>query len=383
MNPTKAFFSCSFADEDKEIVDYFKLIARTCGILPVLADRPTPIPIAKKVRTILEEVECFVAIITPSSISDKVASSWVNQEVGMAYERNLPLIALVEKPITDLGMIKIITEYIRFDRNHLHEVLDKALTFFTTLKAELTGRGVQDFYDNSTDIRTKIERYADIYDSRLFVNLPAKHKIARYVLDNFIFPDTKGIMLDSGTVTYTIADALIDSGLQIPIVTNNLAVVSKLKQVLRYPVTILPGNHDPRTQGIGGPLTAKAATEYLMGKMDISIDCAFLAANAIDPNLGFSADASIFSDFRAAILRHASKVVLVLQGEKLLKPISNPVVSRKEWGELLLKRASESSIWVICHKPVHFYCSVLESQYSDSIKRFRDKLPPNHVVEIG
>lgn len=382
MNTIKAFFSCRFNTEDKEIVDYFKSLARMNGLEPVLADHPKSIPISEKVLELMKDVDCLVAIVTPSSISDEVTSSWINQEIGMAYALELPVIAFVEQSINDLGMITKITEYVNFERNKLQKVLDKAASFYSSIKSLSTTRGIQQFYDDD-DVKKKMEKYADLYDYRLLINFPAKQAIANIVIDKFISDDTKGIMLDSGTVTYAIADALINSGLQIPFVTNNLAILSKLKHLLHYPVTMLPGNLDFRTLGLYGEFTTKTAIKYLKGEMEIPIDISFLAANSIDPNLGFSADSPMFSDFRSAILQYSQKVVLVLQGEKFFKPISNPVISESNWSTLLQRRASESSIWIVCHKPVGFYGKAAENRYSDCIKRFRDKLPNDHIIEVG
>ena len=159
-------------------------------------------------------------------------------------------------------------------------------------------------------------------------------------------------MLDSGTVAYAIADTLIESGHQIPIVTNNVGIASKLRETLHYPIFYLPGELDTRTFGLGGQATAETARLYLEGKMEVPVEIAFVAANALDPDLGLSADAAAFSEFRATALRYSRKVVLVFRGEKLLKQISSPVMPQNEWEALLRRRAGESSMWIVCHEPV-------------------------------
>ncbi|UCE48894.1 MAG: DeoR/GlpR transcriptional regulator [Phycisphaerales bacterium] len=380
MGPIRAFFAHSFGEADKRIVEYFKIIARHCGFAPVSADEPAPSPPSEKVRELLAGAECLVAILTPSAVSESAASGWVYQETGMAFQQGLPLLVFVEESVEDLGLLPNETDHVRFNRNRLEEVLGRALSYFCTVRSKATGQRVQEHYTKG-DVRDSIEHYADVYDSRLFVNLLAKQEIASYVLKEFIKPDMKGIMLDSGTVTYVIADALVDAGLKIPIVTNNVAVVAQL-EVFHYPVTILPGEYDFRTKGVGGCLTAKAAKRYLRGKMNIPIDIAILAANAIDPDLGFSADNRIFSGFRATILKHAKEVVLVLQGEKFIKPVLNPVVTKDKWHQILQHRGADSSMWVVCHQPARSYSASANGQYSNAVRRFKATLPQGHFIEI-
>ena len=66
-----------------------KSLAREAGLDPIDSERATSEPIVEKVRTMLEESNCLVAIITPSSLSDKNTTSWINQEIGMAYALKL------------------------------------------------------------------------------------------------------------------------------------------------------------------------------------------------------------------------------------------------------------------------------------------------------
>ncbi|MDP8254262.1 MAG: hypothetical protein P9M14_00795 [Candidatus Alcyoniella australis] len=379
--PPKAFFSCRFDNDSKEIINYFKIIAKSSNVLPILADHVESKPLAQKVLETIKDADCTVAIITPSTISNHVTSAWINQEVGMSYAANIPVIAFVEDTIQDLGIIPIITEYITFNRNKLHLILDKALSFFSGIAAKITSKSIQCLYDN-TNCKEKLDKYADMYDTRLFVNLPAKQKIAKCVVEKFISDSTKGILLDSGSVTYVIADELINSGLQIPIVTNNIAIISKMKDILHYPVHILPGELDSRTLAVGGKDTAEVARQYLMGEMNITIDIAFLAANSIDPNFGLSADATPFVDFRTAILRNARNVVVVLQGEKLLKPVLNPIVAQDEWREIFHRRSVESSMWIVCHTLVEHYGQAMENRYMKCMECFKQELPDGHVIEI-
>lgn len=377
----RAFFSCRFTDTDEHVISYFKTIARVCDVEPVLAGIPSVRPVPDKVRELIRGVDCLVAIITPSAVSDRTTSAWINQEIGMAFALGIPLIPFVENTVEDLGLISIAAEFVRFDRTKLEVILEKALNYFNSVKSTIVARTVTALSGES-DASSKLEKYSDLYDSRLMVNLPAKQRIAAFVLQNILQGSVSGIMLDSGTVTYSIAEALIESGRRIPIVTNNLFVVDKFPDILHYPVHVLTGDWDPRTRAAGGHETAIEATRYLTGEMDQKIDYAFLAANSIDPDLGISADAPIFSEFRAAMLRHAKNVVVVMQGEKFLKSVSDPVLPTDEWRAILQKRSAESSMWVICHKLAGSYGVSAEARYGVCAACFAGRLPPGHFVEL-
>ena len=378
-----AFFIHGFAKEEKRMIDYFKSICRSFGIEPIFAEESGNFD-ARKVHITLREANCLVAILTPSVISDKKGIAWVNQVFGMAYAINLPVLALTEYSVSDKELVLIpnVTESIRFDASKAHEVLGDLFSFFYYVRALITGKSIQ-YLNEKRDVKSKLEKYANMYDSRLYVNYPAKQNIASYVLKNFISNETKGIMLDSGTLTYVIADALVESGLRIPIVTNNLAIVNKLKNVLNYPVFLLPGEFDSRTKAVGGQCTGEMARNFLKGEMNIPIDIAFLTANSIDIKSGLSADAQMFSDFRATILRHAPKLVIVLQGEKFLKEVSNPVLSMEEWDEVLEKRKQDSSIYFVIHKLVVNYGIEANHCYLDCIHQLRNRFPQSHVIEIS
>ena len=380
MKQVKAFFSCRFNDADADIVKYFKSIARESGIEPILADEPSTEPIADKIDALLDEAGCLVAILTPSAVSDKVCSSWVNQEIGMARARKLPILAFVEEGIDDLGILPGIASYVRFDRANLHRVLDETRQFFTSVRYSATARSVERI-ETQASVYSRVEEYADYYDSRLFVNFPAKQVIAESVLDMFVNQETSGILLDSGSLTYVIADQLLDSGYRIPVVTNNLALVSKLREIIDYPIIILPGELDMRTYGVGGDVTAQAVIPYLTGDAKPRVELAFLAANAIDPKNGLAADSSMFSSFRAAVLRHAKTVVVVLQGEKFLKGVKEPVVTIDEWNEILARRRKEHSMWVVCHPLAHDYGRDSGRRYSQCMDDFRKVLQPGAVIE--
>ena len=341
-------------------------------------------PDAGKARATLKEVNCLVVILTHSVISDKMTIAWSNQLIGMAFANNLPVSVLIEQSITDkdLNLIPNVIEPIRFRASKFPEVIADLLSFFYYVKALITGQSIQ-YINEKKDVKSKLERYADMYDSRLYINYPAKQNIAHCIIKNFISNRTRGIILDSGTVNYVIADALVESGFRIPIVTNNLAIVNKLKDILNYPVFVLPGEFDSRTDALGGQSTGEMARKFLKGEKDIKIDIAFLAANSIEINRGLSADAPMFSDFRAAILRHASKVVLVLQGEKFLKNVSDPVIPMEEWIELLERRKKDSSIYFVVHKLAENYGFEAMHSYSNCIYQLQDRFPISHVIEIS
>jgi len=299
----------------------------------------------------------------------------------MAYALALPILAFVEEGIEDLGMIPSITEYIRFNRERLQEVTDKAVTFCESARSIATKKLLEVVSSGSASEKS-IEEYGDFYDSRLYTNYEAKMRIARLVLEKFVLPEIHGILLDSGSLTLVIADQLIESGLRIPVVTNNLAIAGRLREAIHYPVTILPGELDTRTQGVGGDLTVNAVLPYLRAQTKPWVELALLAANAIDPDAGLSADSPLFSEFRATILRHAPRVVIVLQGEKFLKAVNQPVMQVKEWRSILSRRRTERSLYVVCHEPACDYGCGSYARYGRCCDEMKALLPEGHLFQI-
>lgn len=88
----------SYDTIDRELVERIALCLRRIGIVALLADRSieagTEIP--DNIAFHINDSNCFVAILTSSSLT----SQWVNQEIGYAYafrdSRNLLIVPVVE-----------------------------------------------------------------------------------------------------------------------------------------------------------------------------------------------------------------------------------------------------------------------------------------------
>ena len=73
---------------------------------------------------------------------------------------------------------------------------------------------------------------------------------------------------------------------------------------------------------------------------------------------------------------------MVLQGEKFLKGLDNPVVNRDEWREILAKRSEDGSLWVICHCPARDYGTAMNKRYNFCTERLREIIPSERLIEI-
>jgi hypothetical protein len=107
----------SYDTLDRELVERIAACLRRIGIIAFLADRSVEAgaEIPEKIAFHINDSNCFVAILTSSS----VASQWVNQEIGYAYafrnSRNLLIIPLVESGVQFKGFLQAF-EYIPLNR---------------------------------------------------------------------------------------------------------------------------------------------------------------------------------------------------------------------------------------------------------------------------
>jgi len=138
----KCFVSCSFDNNDKEVLEFFKefLIAR--GMEPCIENRPSPKSPPEKVRLAIRNTDCLVAILTQKyELKDGTwkVSDWINNEIGQAYALEKPIIAFVEKDVKVNGILPYITTYVGFKRENLtqkYNEFNKAITMLSEAISE-------------------------------------------------------------------------------------------------------------------------------------------------------------------------------------------------------------------------------------------------------
>lgn len=101
----KYVFFISHSTEDlKSDVGEICEILETCKIPSFVADRDAPLgnPLPEEIKKAIEESELFLVFITKKSRN----SAWVNQEIGFALGRGIPVIPIKKGQIKVKGLIE-------------------------------------------------------------------------------------------------------------------------------------------------------------------------------------------------------------------------------------------------------------------------------------
>jgi DeoR/GlpR family transcriptional regulator of sugar metabolism len=374
-----AFFSCSFHEREEEIVQYFKTIAMQCRVIPVIANKPGVGPISEKVQDLIHKQDAFVAILTEKNLESHQASAWINNEIGIAVALEKPIIVFKENSIDDLGIIPNITEYVIFSRDDLPSILGNAYKFFSDLHNNIVIESI-----TSQTKRNEIEyvnKYGDLYDARLVINLPAKNKIAEIVYKKFIAPINSPVILGSGTVTYCIAEHIVTRGKIIPIVTNNVAIATDMDSVYHHPIHLLSGEIDRVVMATTGPAAAEQARIWLKDKEPKAL-LAVMGLRSFEPLKGFAEDKVSLNEFQATLLREAEKLVIVAQGEKFIKPVENPIMPYSEFLSILNKRRNDHSISLVCHEPTLELSEETKIRYDTILSKLIELIDKEYVTII-
>ena len=142
-----------------------------------------------------------------------------------------------------------------------------------------------------------------------------KARIAAAALDMIPASTTGSIILDSGTTTELLADRLLDwtpanGGDQLLVITNALPIAYKLAANEAISLQILGGRVRGRTRAIVGTRT----TQQLDAMRP---DIAFVGANGVAADFGFSTPDSVEAAVKTAIVRSARRVVALADSSKL------------------------------------------------------------------
>jgi len=134
----RAFLGISFYEQDKAVKQWFESILRVCGFEVVTAERSEHIELGEKIRRKIRscDVACFV--LTPR---DKIADSgnwlppsWIQGEIGIAYDSDRRIAVLVEEKVEVKGIIPSIEDYTPFSRGHLNEDTHLVLASILSLR---------------------------------------------------------------------------------------------------------------------------------------------------------------------------------------------------------------------------------------------------------
>lgn len=126
---------------------------------------------------------------------------------------------------------------------------------------------------------------------------------------------TTSIILDAGTTTERLAERLADwqpasPGDQLLVITNAVPIAYKLSPNPEIQLHILGG----RVRGLTSAVVGAKTTEQLE---TLRPDIAFIGANGVDADFGFSTPDSLEAAVKTAIVRSARRVVALVDSSKL------------------------------------------------------------------
>jgi hypothetical protein len=137
----KAFLSCSFAEEDKEITEFFQKIIKAFDIEAKIYDYQEIGRIPDKVKEHIVKSDCLIAIATRrKKLEDSdywTCSDWIQHELALANAYNKPIAIFVEEGVKIEGLIAMEERRERFDRENLIRNIDKITTFLFNLRNHL------------------------------------------------------------------------------------------------------------------------------------------------------------------------------------------------------------------------------------------------------
>lgn len=133
-----AFLSCSFEDEEKELVDLFKRIIRSFDIDAQLYDYQEMGRVPDKVKEHIVRCDCLIAIATRRK---KIEGSeywtcpdWIQHEMAVANASGKPVAIFFEEGVSIEGLIGMEERRQKFVRDKIVQDIDKITTFLFNLR---------------------------------------------------------------------------------------------------------------------------------------------------------------------------------------------------------------------------------------------------------
>jgi hypothetical protein len=136
------FFSCSFREEDRVVNDFFVAICSALDIKCVnvnAAYSSVPPDVARK---IIDDSQALIAVATKRNkleSGDYAMPSAVQEEVSMAYGKEVPILLFVEEGVVVDGMKGNFCTHIKFNRDNLcdNEQIEKIIKSVHGVKLEV------------------------------------------------------------------------------------------------------------------------------------------------------------------------------------------------------------------------------------------------------
>lgn len=288
-----------------------------------------------------EDYLAFIVLITPGL--NVFYQETIERVLRYADQHQRPLFAFKERSVEQLNMV---AEWIEYSQDDFWFSVSDICEVFHRVYSTVLAKRLQGLAQSAPD--EYVQKYADLYDVRLLTNIDAKKRIARAVVEEAIYrTGVKNIFLDSGTVTYYIAEQLCQDGAQIKIYTNNLSIV-RLKSMCAR-IHLLPGDLDAQVEATVGLEPAQYLRELCQqGKIELGI----LGLRSFERDMGFGEDTPSLKGVQKALFEAVPQLVLVAQGEKLFKPVKNPLYKSVQEGMALIQeRRARSALRLYVHEP--------------------------------
>ena len=128
--------------------------------------------------------------------------------------------------------------------------------------------------------------------------LEEKEKIAQYVIEHFV-KENDSIMIDSSSTCYQLAEKIIDSGMNVTIITNSLKIMELFdKQQPNARLIGIGGKFRSKSCSFVGDTAVKEIEYYL-------VDKCFISTSALDPVHGLIDSSSQECQIHKKILEHS------------------------------------------------------------------------------
>jgi len=169
----KAFLSCSFAEEDKEVIDFFKRMIEAFDIDLMVYDYQEIGRISDKIKENIIKSDCLIAIATRRNKIEGsnywTCSDWIQHEIALANAYNKPIAVFVEEGVKIEGLIAMEERRERFDRRNLLKNIDKITTFLYRLRNYLESTYQIEILETPVLLRHYIHSKEEMLSSELTV----------------------------------------------------------------------------------------------------------------------------------------------------------------------------------------------------------------------
>lgn len=148
------FLSASACKDDEQIIQWFKDLFQEHNLIPIFAtDIPQPRPPHDKIKSLIQDSNGFIGVLTKRQKIEGTnlwkGPDWVQNEVGMAFDSDKPIMMFIEKGVDDKGITNRVTDYVMFDREKLKESEPNVKRALRNFKQFIN----LEFKENDVDIR--------------------------------------------------------------------------------------------------------------------------------------------------------------------------------------------------------------------------------------